>query len=218
MIRITISIILVLVASGLLITSLMLTGDNRAGDVLLNLGTEVVGIALTVAIVDWLIERHRFRDEAEKAAWRLLHDIDQAVWIWQGGRREFNLDELASLLRMIEPDDVISDPAREMLVTVGSHASDELRLHHRIFRFEGRLGQAVGFLTGLAQLRELGASVNNEFIVESLERSVTVLAAIVKQPVAAGTSGVARTYRDSSLDAQHDRYRRSLARTRAAIE
>jgi len=53
----------------------------------MNLGTEIVGITLTVAIVEALLEKRARSDEARRIAWNVMHDIDHAVWVWQGGGR-----------------------------------------------------------------------------------------------------------------------------------
>ena len=87
----------------LIIVIIAMKFDDSAtfADLMFNLGTEIIGIALTVAIVDWLIERNKMGDESQQLAWRMLHEIDQAIWVWQGGRQEFHLDELAALIDLV---------------------------------------------------------------------------------------------------------------------
>lgn len=95
----------------LVLSALMIFWSIRAGygldsgDVFLNVGTELAGIVITVAIVDWLLERQRRRAECKTIAWRALHELDYAVWVWQGGAREFDVAELDWLLEHAAEDD-----------------------------------------------------------------------------------------------------------------
>jgi hypothetical protein len=69
-----------------------------ASEGLLDFGCGILEIALTVAGVEWLLERRRKRDEIEQVSTRALMDIDHAMWVWQGGRREFDLVELRAAI------------------------------------------------------------------------------------------------------------------------
>lgn len=44
------------------------------GTLFVNLGTEIFGILITVALVEWLFERRRLQDRGRELAWSVLHE------------------------------------------------------------------------------------------------------------------------------------------------
>jgi hypothetical protein len=77
--------------------------------VLVNLATEAIGIAIVVAIVDFILERVRTGQEAGRAARGqanyILQEMHKAVYVWVGGRsRSYNPHKLADRLHRIKPD------------------------------------------------------------------------------------------------------------------
>ncbi len=171
-----------------------------------NLASELTAIALIVLIVDWMLERNKLREEAQRIAWSMLHDIDHAVWVWQGGRREFHLDELMALLEMVEDKDPIPPFTQNLLANLGVRASDTLRLQSRIFNIHKRLKQAMVYLKSLGQMREMEDLMPPSFVVDALKSAITQLAAVTGQGLHPGDFGVARTFRDASPEAQRARY------------
>lgn len=188
----------------------MYVQNSSVADLMFNLGAEVVGIAMTVAIVDWLIERNKLGEEALRLAWRMLHEIDQAVWVWQGGRQEFHLDELAALIDLIGEEDDPAESTQDLFVNLGRTASDSLRLNSKLLKHDKRLREALNHLTGLAQMRALKGKMPRTYVVDALRRSVDCLAGVTGQVIHTGTFGVARIFRDGSIEAQKDRFRGSL--------
>ena len=93
--------------------------DTAAGEVLGNLGTEVFGILVTIAVVDWFLERRRRQDRARELAWNTLHSIERAVWVWQGGPRQPGTDELLGLVAGIRPDDVMESSTQGLIQKIG---------------------------------------------------------------------------------------------------
>jgi len=183
-----------------------LSEEITAADMLVNLSAEVVGIALTVAIVDWLIERNKLAEEAQRVAWRVLHELDQAIWVWQGGRQEFHLDEMAALIDLIAEDDHPIESTQDLFVNLGRTTSDTVRLHAKLMRHDKRLREALTALTGLAQMRALKGRMPRTFVVEAMRRALYGLAEVTGQAIHSGTFGVVRTFRDSSAEAQRQRY------------
>jgi len=180
------------------------------GGLLGNLGTEVVGLVLTVAIIDWLIERKRIAEEVQRQAWQMLHDLDHAVWVWQGGRREFHLDELMALLNVAEPTDPMPAFTEELFINLGIRASDTLRLQPKLMNHDRRLRAALRSLAGLAQIREARSIVDSNYVLEGLKAAVSNLAELTGQSAHTGEFGVARELRDPTEDAQAKRYRGSM--------
>ena len=68
--------------------------DTSYGTLFINLGTEIIGIVITVAVVEWFFERRRLLTRGRQLAWDSLHATQTAVWVWQGGPREMETDEL----------------------------------------------------------------------------------------------------------------------------
>lgn len=70
------------VVAAVLVLCAMAIGQSKfGGALLLNLGTEIVGIAVTVAVIDLLLERRREDADAITVGGRALHDVDYAVWV-----------------------------------------------------------------------------------------------------------------------------------------
>lgn len=192
----------------LIIVIIAMKFDDSAtfADLMFNLGTEIIGIAMTVAIVDWLIERNKMGDESQQLAWRMLHEIDQAIWVWQGGRQEFHLDELAALIDLVAEGEGPIESTQDLFVNLGRAASDSLRLHSKLFRCDKRLKEPINALASLGQMRALKGRMPRSFILENLKKAVYALADITGQGIHTGTFGVARTFQDSSAAAQQERY------------
>ena len=52
----------------------------------------IIGIVITVAVVEWFFERRRLQTRGRQLAWDALHAVEHAVWVWQGGPREVESD------------------------------------------------------------------------------------------------------------------------------
>lgn len=180
--------------------------DPTYTELMYKLGAEIIGIAMTVAIVDWLIERNKMAEDSQHLAWRMLHEIDQAIWVWQGGRQEFHLDELAALIDLVAEGEGPIESTQDLFVNLGRAASDSLRLHCKLFRCDKRLTEPINALASLGQMRALKGRMPRSFIIENLKKAVYALAEITGQGIHTGTFGVARTFQDSSADAQQERY------------
>lgn len=177
---------------------------------LVDVGAGILGLAFTVAIIDWLLELKRLREQIQQLAWRMLHDLDHAFWVWQGGRREFHLDELMALLDMANKDDPLPRYTEELFINLGIRASDNLRLQPRLMAHDRRLKAALKSLSGLAQIREAKSIVSASYIIGGLKTAVTNLAEITGQLPHKGEFAAAKSFRDPSLEAQLRRYKGSL--------
>ncbi len=210
--RIVLAIGCLFIAVVVIVTGVLLADDRQAEVVSLfgNLGTELIGLAFTVAIIDWLLERKRLNEQVQHLAWRMLHDLDHAFWVWQGGRREFHLDELMALLDMADKDDPLPRFTEELFINLGIRASDNLRLQPKLMAHDRRLRAALKSLAGLAQIREAKNIVHAGYIVDGLRAAVTNLAEITGQMPHQGEFAAARSFRDPTFEAQQRRYRGSL--------
>ncbi len=199
----------------MIVLGVVLDEDMAGGaiGVLGNVGAEILGLALTVAIIDWLIERKKYNEAVQRLAWQTLHDVDHAFWVWQGGRREFHLDELVALLGVASKDDPLPAFTEELFVNLGIRASDNLRLQPRLMERDRRLKSAMRSLAGLAQLREAKGLIDSGYIIEGLQSAATNLAAVLGQHTHQGEFTAAKSFRDASIEAQRKRYRGSLHET-----
>lgn len=210
MTRVVLTLALLFVAVVMTIITVLVSESVQLPDLLLNLGAEIVGIALTVAIVDWLIERNKLRYEAERLAWQMLHEIDHVVWVWQGGRREFQIGELLGLLDLVTDEDPILPTTQGMMVNVGVRASDMLRLHRRLFTVRPQLREGLARLADLAQMRELNRLMTPSFVVEAVCGSIRALSRVTDEPIGETSAIIARKFRDPSEESQARRYRGSI--------
>jgi len=211
--RVALALGCTLVAILMIATGVLLSGDRESELVgmLGNLGAEIIGLALTVAIIDWLLERKRLNEQVQHLAWRMLHDVDHAFWVWQGGRREFHLDELMALLEMADPADPLPKFTEELFINLGIRSSDNLRLQPKIMAHDRRMRAALKSLAGLAQINEAKSSIlDARYIIDGLRTAVTNLAELTGQRPHQGEFAAARSFRDSSFEAQQRRYRGSL--------
>lgn len=217
-----------LLAAGLCGIAVVMTGvsvwmDGVASlkELLPNMAAEIVGLAMTVALVDWLIERSRLADEAQRMAWAMLHEIDHVVWVWQGGRREFHLDEMFALLEMVKEDDQMTESTQELISNLGIRASDNLRLQPRIMRRHTKLRTAMKSLSGLAQIREIKRLVNARYTVDSMQTAIKLLSDLTEQEIHLGQFGAAKGLRDASPEGQMRRFlgeRGAIMASRSASE
>lgn len=93
--------------------------------ILANLGTGFFGTATTVLVVDWLYERRAADEQCRTIAFSILLELDHAVWVWEGGSRAFNLDELYSNIVGAEVEDPLPNYTQKFV-----HATWN-KVHHK---------------------------------------------------------------------------------------
>ena len=144
-----------LVASVGLVGGGLLVGFNTpTGEVLGNLGTEVFGILVTIAVVDWFLEKRRRQDRARDLAWNVLHSVERAVWVWQGGPRQPSTDELLGLVAGIQPDDVIESSTQGLIQKIGLQCRGATQKELAALRSLPGLPEAFQDLAGLTTVTE----------------------------------------------------------------
>jgi hypothetical protein len=131
--------------------SLLAASDDP---VMSGVGTEVIGIAITVAVVDALFEFRRKQVEARSLARRILSQLDYTVWVWQGGRRESSIDELMALLRVNDDNWEIADSTSELIFSLGCEAQIALELHADIVQVSKDLRVGLEALKRLVPMRD----------------------------------------------------------------
>jgi hypothetical protein len=153
-VRIAIVVLSVAGAITLIYPALAPTSSLTRDDFFLNLGTEILGIAVTIGMVEWLLERQRRRERAREITWHALHELDHAVWVWQGGSRSFNLAELWALLAAASPSDPVAAETGNLLFNIGALAENTLRVDEDNVRTNKALCSGLTMLTCLMELRD----------------------------------------------------------------
>jgi hypothetical protein len=149
---------------------------SPAGAVWLNVGTEVIGIAITVAIVDALFELRRRQGEMQALARRTLGELDYVVWVWQGGRRDSSVFELRDLLRLIGPEDRFADCTAELIFSLGCEAQTMLSWQEEVVRSNKDLAQGLEALKPLTAMRDPDNALTIRIIQDRLQSAATHLA------------------------------------------
>ena len=200
---------IVCIATALYVGSLTPAGTVRsfARDVLINLGTEIFGILVTLAVVDLFLEKRRLQERGRELAWGALHEIERVVWVWQGGPRRLGTDELLGLISSINPSDQLQPFTRTLLVSLGNRGREIVEVEQAAARAVPGLDKAAAELGSLRALGERGSSVTLRMVIEVLEGATVELARILGQPTQKMPAGLVR-HRDASPDAQAGRYYR----------
>jgi len=179
--------------------------DTSAGNLFTNLGTEIIGIVITVAFVEWLFERRRLQTRGRQLAWDALHTIEHAVWVWQGGPRQMDTDEVLGILAAVGSSDPLPDFTEGMFLSIGTRS-------RRLLDNDPQAVAAVpGFMNGLEQLARLSAIRDGRApmpprkVADILEEGTRELARALGRPTERHLARLIR-YRDPSEPSQERRH------------
>lgn len=139
------------IAALILWLSFVLGVDSSAGTLFVNLGTEIVGIVITVAVVEWFFERRRLQTRGRQLAWDALHAVEHAVWVWQGGPREMDTDEVRGILNAVGESDPLPDFTEGLLLNIGT------RSRRLLTNDPDAVAAVPGFMNGLEHLARLSS-------------------------------------------------------------
>lgn len=205
MTRAAVTAVFLLVAALVVFVAFKVGVDTGTGELLLNLGVEIMGIVLTVAVVEWFFERRRLQSNARQVAWHTLHAVEHAVWVWQGGPRELETDELLGLLHSVDEDDPLAEFTEAILFNLGTRSKQ--MLHRDLETVEALPGliRALEELARLNAIREGRTPMKPDKIASILEDAVMVLAKVLALPQERMPASLIR-YRDPSRAAQAERH------------
>lgn len=203
--RLILAITLVLVATSLTFFAFQVEAGGRISELLMGLATEVFGILVVLAVVDWMLERRRRQERARDLAWVTLHSVERAVWVWQGGPRRVSSDELLGIVRGIETDDELQPFTRSLLAAVGARSLDVLDREASSVRTLPGLVTALQELSSIHSLSNEKSNVSNSLVREVLWCATQGLARVLNLPTQAMLSALIR-YRDPSPEAQRERF------------
>ena len=205
MTRVVVVAVFMVVASSILAGALFVGTSTAAGSIMVNLGTEIFGIVITVAVVEWFFERRRLQDRARDLAWGVLHGVEQGVWMWQGGPRRMATDQLLGLVSAIGANDHMAPTTQAFFQNLGDRTSQILQREEAALNSIAGLEDALNDLTSLKGLGEENRKTELRMISEILETSATGLAKVLGQPDQRIPSALIR-YRDPSIEAQERRH------------
>lgn len=179
--------------------------DTPRGQLFVNLGTEMVGIVITVAVVEWFFERRRLQNRGRQLAWDSLHAVEHAVWVWQGGPREMDTDEVLGVLNAVGLEDPLPDFTEGLFLNIGTRS-------RRLLNNDPEAVSSVrGFMTGLEHLARLSSMRDGKTPMPSrkvgdiLDQGTEALAKALGKPTDRHLSSLIR-YRDPSLESQERRH------------
>ena len=171
----------------------------------MNLATEIMGIVLTVAIVDWFFERRRMATRARQMAWNALHGIEHAVWVWQGGPRQMETEEMLGLLSKVHDEDPLPDFTQNLLLGLGTRAKQGLKNDPQAIRSQDGLAQAFEHLSRLSSIRDGLDVFPPRKVAEILSGAISHLALVLGLSDERIPGRLIR-YRDPSLEGQEQRH------------
>lgn len=176
-----------------------------AESLLVNLGTEIIGIVMTVAVVEWFFERRRLQNRGRQLAWDALHAVEHAVWVWQGGPREMDTDEVRGVLNAVGEDDPLPDFTESLFLNIGTRS-------RRLLNNDPQAVVAVpGFMNGLehfarlSSLRDGNDTVPSRKLADILDQGTRDLARSLGKPTERHLASLIR-FRDPSTESQERRH------------
>lgn len=122
--------------------------------ILANLGTGFIGTALTVLVVDWLYERRSLDEQCRNIALSILLEFDHVIWVWQGGSRSFNVNQMYTLLKNSEKSDLLPYFTQNLFMRLGSKCATHLNLNGKDISRQKDLFDALEKLSSLEIIRD----------------------------------------------------------------
>lgn len=205
MIRLVVAGAFLILAGVMLWLGFVFKADPTVANVFINLGTETIGIVLTVAVVESFLERRRLHSKGRQLAWDTLHAAETALWVWQGGPREMETDEMLGLLNAVDEADPLPDFTEGLFLNLGTRSRRLLNNDRQA------VGALPGFMNGLEELARLSAirdgkaRVSPRKLADILEAGTRGLARALNQPTERHLASLIR-YRDPSLESQERRH------------
>lgn len=205
MIRLIVAGAFLILAGVMLWLGFVFSGDPTVANVFINLGTETIGIVLTVAVVESFLERRRVHSKGRQLAWDTLHAVGTALWVWQGGPREMETDEMLGLLNAVDGEDPLPDFTEGLFLNLGTRSRRLLNNDRQ------SVSSLPGFMNGLEELARLSAirdgkaRMSPRKLADILEAGTKGLARALNQPTVRHLASLIR-YRDPSIESQERRH------------
>src|SRR5688500_8114682 len=201
----------VVTSAFLLVSLLVLWGgfqlglSTGPGEFLMNMGVEMMGIVITVAVVEWFMERGRLQAQAREIAWNTLHAVEHAVWIWQGGPREVETDELMGIVHAVGEHDPVPDFTENLFFNIGTRSKQVLNRDMKTIEALPGLMQALEHFARLNAIREGKTPMGPAKIAAILEEGIKAMAKVLALPQERHLARLIR-YRNPAVEEQSARH------------
>ncbi len=176
--RLAVAFGFVAIGSALVFAPTFLGWEWSRGGTLVDLGSELLGLALTVSILDWFFEQRRLRADGRRLAWEVFHHVERVVWVWQGGPFRLETDELLGLLNGVSTDDGFAACTERMLLGLGIRSRELLKGERQAVSTIHGFDEALGELGSLARIGE-GRKPSAEPVRAALTAATRTLADIL---------------------------------------
>ena len=202
-----------LVTGGFLVLALVIlsipflapgVGESVEG-LLVNLGTEIIGIVITVAVVEWFFERRRLQNRGRQLAWDALAAVEHAVWVWQGGPREMDTDEVLGVLNAAGNEDPLPDFTEGLFLNIGTRSRRLLNNDPQAITAMPGFMNGLEHLARLSSLRDGDDPMPSRKLADILEEGTKELARSLGKPTERHLASLIR-YRDPSTESQERRH------------
>lgn len=194
-----------LMAAIVLWTSFLFGPETSSGNLLINLGTEIIGIVLTVAVVEWFFERRRVQNHARQLAFDTLNALEHAVWVWQGGPREMDTDEVRGVLNAVGENDPLPDFTESLFLNLGTRSRRLLNNEPTTVAAVPGFMDSLEHLSRLASMRDGKAPMASRKLADILDEATTSLARSLGKPTERHLASLIR-FRDPSTESQERRH------------
>ena len=183
-----------------------------------NIGSEVLGITITVAGVDWLFERRGQNAQRHKLAVRTLEELDHAIWVWQGGSRYFDHEEMIALLKQVTDDDPLPGFTQNLFLRIGGKAALNLVLESDLVNHDTNLKAGIDHLSHLCKLRDGDTPMPCQQVVLHSREAATCLLKVLSWKPVKWEPSAQRGRKDCSIEHQRWRYYGEPALPRGTVE
>lgn len=177
-------LVLIFLAGAVASLTLVYSGalSEETTGILSNVGTELIGIVLTVLIIDWMYARRTAASERRSVAVAVLQELDHAVWVWQGDRRGFDLDELFTRVQMASAQDPFPSYTQNLFMRLGSRCVSNLHLKHDSISGDRSLAQVLSSLARLESVRDIERDYDFQEFKQILLDAIVSLASLTGLP------------------------------------
>lgn len=200
--RMIIAVVFLLFSFFLIRFSFRADENLTLSDIYLNLGTEIIGIVLTIVIVDWLFERKRTREETKKIAWSGLNKINYAVWVWQGCPRDFDINALFNYLAITGDNDQLTDTSQNLIIQLAHTSEETITLNSESVNTNKQLKKALEELSTLSKIRETNNLLLPNVIARKLHNATLSFAEVLNIPYSEKVDNEIESIRDTSFEKQ----------------
>jgi len=197
----------VLLGSAAIAWGLLREGAPPFANVLLDLGVETIGLALTVAVVDWYLERRRLQAAGRRLAWHTFHAIERIVWVWQGGPPRLDTGEVLSLLQDADRQGEVAQGTESLLLGLAVESRRLLKADKDAVEALSGLEGCLGDLTLFANVAHEGRTPSVGSIISTLLDVTKRLAKLLDLSADSVVPARLIRARDPSLEAQASRAR-----------